>query len=317
MEAFRTNRNNIRQRLAAGLCEALNIPVDNIRIDEVDAKRGILHLRVLPPFGRAVVDSLNGNAPDAAARMVAVRKCCIDFDAQVESFTLGEFGLQVEDRLMDPRYNKQYIWPGQTIEGGQCWAKPIDQGGKPYFCPSGWMRYGVKVSDTPEQFDAKWGTWHVAYHGTQGENASNILTSGLRVSTQGCFYETGIPRVYVSPSIEYSAHPRYAYPWKRTTKDGRTVWYQMVFQCRVNPASVDRVVQETLIHDQYKSVVTIDPNFDNNELEWIIIGKKGIQYIKDDIICYGLLMRASTVDPSTLTPSAWWKHSLHSDIYKK
>ena len=157
----------------------------------------------------------------------------------------------------------------------------------------------------------------MAYHGTAGENASKILTSGLKVSTQGCFYKEGVPRVYVSPSIEYSGHPRYAWPWKRTTKNGQDRWYQLVFQCRVNPASVDTVGPETLVQDQYKQTVTVDKNFDNNELEWIILGKDDQQFITDDIVCYGLMMRISNVDPRNLTPAAWWKYSLHSDIYIK
>jgi hypothetical protein len=50
-------------------------------------------------------------------------------------------------------------------------------------------------------------------------------------------------------------------------------------------------------------------------LEWIILGQDGEQFIKNDIICYGLMMRVSDVDPKTLAPSAWWQSSLHSDIY--
>ncbi len=157
----------------------------------------------------------------------------------------------------------------------------------------------------------------MAYHGTRGEHASKILTSGLKVSTEGCFYSQGIPRVYVSPSIEYCGHPRYAFPWKRTAKNGQVCWYQLVFQCRVNPASVECVGPETLVHDQYKQVVTVDKNFDNNELEWIILGKNDEQFITDDIICYGFMMRISHVDPKDLTPAAWWKYSICSDIYIK
>ena len=94
-------------------------------------------------------------------------------------------------------------------------------------------------------------------------------------------------------------------------------WYQLAFQCRVNPASVDKIGPETLIKNEYKATVTIDPNFDNGELEWIILGKNNEQFIKNDIVCYGLMMRVSNVDPVSLTPSSWWKQSLHSDIYKK
>jgi hypothetical protein len=181
----------------------------------------------------------------------------------------------------------------------------------------GWKRFGIKVAEDANEFDARWGSWHMAYHGTRGENASKILTSGLRVSTNGCFYNDGVPRVYVSPSIEYCAHPRYAFPWKQTKKNGETCWYQLVFQCRVNPASISQIGSETLIPNEHKNTVKIDPNFDNGELEWVILSKEGEQFIKKDIICYGLMMRMSTVDPDTLPGSTWWQHSLYGDSYKK
>ena len=315
-ETFRENKNNIRQRLAKGLCTALEIPSDNIQVENVDYDKGRVHLRVAHPHGKVVVDALNGNAPDAAKRMAAVKKCCEDLHVPVESITLGEFGLHVENRLMDPRFNKRYVWAHEKGPGLEYWAKPLDYGGKPYYCPSGWMRYGVKVAETTADFDAKWGTWHVAYHGTAGQNASNILTSGLRVSNEGCFYEEGVSRVYVSPSIEYSAHPRYARPWKQT-KDGKTVWYQMVFQCRVNPAAVTQTIgPETLLHQTHKPNVVIDSNFTNGELEWVILAKKGVQYIKDDIICYGLLVRTCTGDLGALETSAWWDYCADASIYK-
>ncbi len=184
-----------------------------------------------------------------------------------------------------------------------------------YFSYIGWKRFGIKVAEDNKEFDAHWGNWYVAYHGTAGENASKILTSGLKVSTKGCFYNDGKPRVYVSPSIEYCSHPRCARPWKKTKKDGQVYWYQLVFQCRVNPTSVNKIGPETLLRTECKQTVIIDQNFDNRELEWIILGQNGEEYIKRDIICYGLMMRISHVDPKTLTPSAWWKESYHADVY--
>lgn len=180
---------------------------------------------------------------------------------------------------------------------------------------TGWKRFGIKVAADGQEFDARWGTWSVAYHGTAGENAAKILTSGLKVSTQGCFYQEGTPRVYVSPSIEYSGHPRYARPWKQTSKNGQTRWYQLVFQCRVNPASVSMVGPETLVHQELKTTIVVDQNFQNTELEWIVLGQDNEGFIKRDIICYGLMMRISDVDPKLLTPSAWWEQSHCKVIY--
>ena len=86
------------------------------------------------------------------------------------------------------------------------------------------------MTEDLKEFDARWGKWYLAYHGTKGKYAVDILTSGLRVSTTGCYYDKGIPRLYVSPSIEYCAHTRYAQPWTKRETNGKTRWLQLVFQ---------------------------------------------------------------------------------------
>lgn len=184
---------------------------------------------------------------------------------------------------------------------------------KPYFCPSGWIRFGVKVAENGTEFDSKWGNWYIGYHGTSSKYATDILVSGLRVSTTGCFYIDGVPRIYLSPSIEYSAHPRYAKPWTRKEPDGRTVWLQLIFQCRVNPKAIKKIRPETLIKDKYKNSVRIDPNFSNDELEWIVPGKDGAYYMKEEIICYGVMIRKSYTDPKYLSASQWW-HYVHDGL---
>lgn len=137
MERWDVNSDGIRERFGAALCQAFGIPDKKIRVDRVDRDKGIVYLCVQPPYGKNVVDGLNGTDPDAAARMKAVRQCCLDLNANIESITLGEFGLKVEDKLMDPRWNKIYIWPGENIPEGQLWSQPIMTGGQPYYCPSG------------------------------------------------------------------------------------------------------------------------------------------------------------------------------------
>jgi hypothetical protein len=111
----------------------------------------------------------------------------------------------------------------------------------------------------------------------------------------------------VSPSIEYCAHERYALPWKKTEKDGKTRWFQVVLQCRINPAAVKMIEGETLLAKSCTETVTVDPNFLNKELEWVIPGKEGTYYMNHDIICYGLMMRVSDIDPVQLPTSEWWK----------
>ncbi len=234
---------------------------------------------------------------------------------EAEKLGIRECGLQIQNILMDPIWNKVYVWGKTDVQQEVYWPGSINRGNKPYYCPSGWKRYGIKVAKDAQEFNAKWGNWHVAYHGTADKNASKILATGLKVSRNGCFYEPGVPRIYVSPSIEYCAHPRYARPWKKAKINDKDRWYQLVFQCRVNPASVSYIGPETLIYDEYKKSVKVDPNFDNNKLEWVILGEQDVEFIKDDIICYGLMMRISDVDPRHLEPSAWWKHSRHTGGY--
>ncbi|CAF1526108.1 unnamed protein product [Adineta steineri] len=312
MNQFKNNSNGVQEQFIKSLCQAFSIPSGKIRMKDIDCDKAIICILISPPYGKGVVDSLIGNSEDAVARMEAICKCCKDIDANVESITLGDFGLEVEGRLMDPRWNKNYVSSSNDRSEGEYWVSPINQGGKPYHCPSGWKRFGIKVATDGEEFDAQWGTWNMAYHGTQGELASAIITSGLKVSMTGCWHDKGVPRVYVSPSIEYCAHPRYARPWEKTTKNGETIWYQLVFQCRVNPTSIALIRPETILATEHKTEV-IDKNFKNGELEWTIIAENDQDFIKDNIICYGMMMRTSKVNPKDLTPSKWWKKS-HSGL---
>lgn len=164
------------------------------------------------------------------------------------------------------------------------------------------------MAENDKEFDKLWGKWYLAYHGTQSRYAVDILTTGLRMSTTGCYFNKGIPRVYVSPSIEYCAHKRYAKPWSKVEKDGKKRWFQVVLQCRVNPTAVTLDKAETLLKPDFKKTVTIDPNFTNQELEWVIPGEEGTYFMNRDIICYGLMMRISDVDPEALPVSVWWKY---------
>jgi hypothetical protein len=170
-------------------------------------------------------------------------------------------------------------------------------------CFLGWKRYALKVADNKEEFDDRWGKWHIAYHGTKGELVGAILESGLKVSTKGCYLKR--PSVYVSPSIEYCAHPRYSRIWQKHGADHK--YYQLVFQCRVNPrvVSKENVHAETLLKNK---AVSIDSNFSNKELEWVIPAAKSTdEYITDDIVCYGIMIRSSDEHPEKLPSSHWWK----------
>ncbi|CAF1057730.1 unnamed protein product [Adineta steineri] len=228
-----------------------------------------------------------------------------------------KIGIQA-NHYLNPQWNGNYTYFNNINDKQYYWTTPIDRGSKPYYCPIGWKRLSINVANDAKEYDKRWGDWPIAYHGTLIENVLNILASGLRVSRNGCFYDDGIPRVCLSPSIEYCAHSRFAQPWNEIDKNGRTTWYQLVFQCRVNPNSIGCIASETVLPVEAQSIVRIDPNFKNSELEWIILGKNNdVEFLKDDIICYGIMIRASNVNPKYLSSSAWWKYSYGADVYNK
>jgi hypothetical protein len=137
----------------------------------------------------------------------------------------------------------------------------------------------------------------------------------LRVLTQRYCIPGDQQAICLSPSIEYSAHPRRTHLWKKVINDGEKYQYcQLVFQCRVNPAAVYNPTPETLLDETHKNT-RIDKDFGNEELEWIIDADTATQeYVRDNIICYGLMVRVIDSEPRDLPILSWWKDS-HSAEY--
>ncbi|CAF0921487.1 unnamed protein product [Didymodactylos carnosus] len=263
------------------VCEQLQIPVNKLLILKVERGSTVLQVIVQPPYGKMVVEKL----------------CSEDYVIHgvdnLYSIVIGR--LNIKEQYMNSDWNRAYIDnryddddDDDDDDNRTFWEGALDRGGKPYYCPKGWTRFGIKICETPEEFDQKWGDWYIAYHGTKSKVASDILNSGLRVSQGGCW--TIRPCIYLSPSIEYCAHPRYAEPWSKPDEPNK--FYQLVFQCRVNPRFITNksVHPETLLSDDEKWR-QIDENFLNSELEWVIPAAKGRQYITEDIICYGIMLR--------------------------
>ena len=137
VEQWSTNANGIREQFGVALCLAFVIPIDQIRIDGFEPDDMTLKAVVLAPYGKTVTDCLNGTAPDSAARIEAIQKCCASMNVKIQTITLGTAGLNIEDRLMDPQWNRKYTFPDEQTEDGEYWVEPLIRGGKPYHCPSG------------------------------------------------------------------------------------------------------------------------------------------------------------------------------------
>ena len=208
-------------------------------------------------------------------------------------------------QILNPAFNRVY---------GRCAAEPgfistsfspLNYGGELYVCPDGWCRVSLHVADSARLFDKHYHGWHVAYHGTSHLLAPTVLANGLAPSQAGCF-SRGQPAYYFSPSIRYVSHPRYAKVYRH-----RDRYYQMVFQCRVNPARIWKKKSGTL-PGSFIADPPIDPSRTNKELEWLVRplpeqpagGLAG----SDLFVIYGIMVRSyCSVEDALADPTnGWW-----------
>ncbi|CAF0875086.1 unnamed protein product [Adineta ricciae] len=223
----------------------------------------------------------------------------------VRSVLIGNFGLNGFRHAMNPAFNRIYSRDGRETAVGfiaTSFVQSLNRGSEPYYCPNGWRRYAIDVGMTGAQFEQQYGSWPVAYHGTAGALAMTILLNGLRASGQGCFLRSNHGAVYLSPSIEYSGHPRYAKIVQIKSK-----YVQMVLQVRVHPKLIEKypgTLPGAFPHDKQKA----DPNFSNDVLEWVVHWKPGQNIgALNGILVYGLMFRVTDEHPKNLPQNQWWK----------
>ena len=164
----------------------------------------------------------------------------------------------------------------------------------PYFLPSTWFRLSLQVDVTslPD-----WGpNWHTLYHGTHPQKVHKIIENGFRV--REC--QHGFPALYLSPSIHYSSHPRYA---RVVVREG--LFFQFVLEVRVDVRKLKPMKKRETLEVGVKG--DIDPNFPNNEdLEFLLKAQNG-KFIKSEegVVVTGVMCRKLDYDPALL-PSSWW-----------
>ena len=186
------------------------------------------------------------------------------------------------------RHNKT---PQHTYWHGRLPSSPAQF---PYFVPSNWYRLSLDVSSRslPD-----WGPdWHTLYHGTHPQNIHKILENGFLV--REC--QHGFPALYLSPSIVYSSHPRYA---RVIVREGG--FFQFVLEVRVDVRKLlPMKKRETL---SVGVIGDIDPNFPKNEdLEFLFKAEQG-KFLKarEGVVVTGVMVRKMYFDP-VLLPSSWW-----------
>ena len=249
---------------------------------------------------------MDNNIPALIARTISKLA-----DLSIRGVLIGNFGLGGFRHAMNPTFNRIYSFETRDTANGfiSTWFTGfLDRGGEPYYCPNGWRRYAIDVGMNGTEFEKVYGKWHVAYHGTQGNLAVAILSSGIKASGEGCFLnEKGKVRgaVYLSPSIEYCGHPRYARVWNLKSK-----YVQMVLQVRVRPTLLSEKRQGT-IPGAFPKDKAIDPNFKSNtEQEWIIRWPPHELITRTNgILVYGLMFRVTDDHPGKLPQNEWWQTS--------
>ena len=185
------------------------------------------------------------------------------------------------------------------------YTEPLMHGEEPYHCPSGWRRYSLYIGLTEVEFQQKYDSWPVVYHGTSSTAAADIIVNGFQAcNNKACFIEESEKAVFLTPSIKYAGHPRYA----RVEKVGK-LYVQLVLQVRVNKSRVKNnpgTVEKTFSKDD-----CVDSNFkDNNELEWVFLWNKKTKIRADDgIVVYGVMARITETDPQFLPENQWWEES--------
>jgi len=284
-------------------CRKAGVDMDGLSVRRVQEGSAHVHLEV-PEKGKAThkilfkIKAFVRHLTDKIKKELGFMKVFFMFMGPVE--LLGKMQKRRAEIRLNPTFNRIYA-PGHNY-----WIGAINDNidrGKPYYCPVGWQRWSLYVTDN---FKAKFNGWAICYHGTKFEFGLSILLNGLKPATD----EAHGKGVYFSPSVNYAAHPRYAEIKEIDSKHGKFFkkgrYIQFVLECRVHPNNITTIGCETLRVGDTR----IDSNIPNDKIEWIVgtNGKTLIDFNDQNsiIVCTGLLTRLTDKHPALLPQSYWW-----------
>ncbi|CAF3536292.1 unnamed protein product [Rotaria socialis] len=287
----------------AQFCRKINIPVVDLQVQQIQIGSCIVITEIWNKFKssdkKVRVKMICKSLTQKLLQKLGLMKIFFIFMGTIESLK-RQFS-RTEIRL-NPEYDRIYA-PGHTFwEGANNDRK--DRGNQPYYCPVGWKRFSLYVTDN---FYGKFKGWCICYHGTKFAYGLSILLSGLKPATR-IAHGAG---VYATPSVKYACHPRYAevrlieeQHRSKIFKSGS--YMQYVLECRVHPDNIEKIGKETL----NARSTAIDPNISNESIEWVINHQnKNIVDFNDpksSIVCTGILMRVTDNHPGLLFESQWW-----------
>ena len=205
--------------------------------------------------------------------------------------------MDVSKLEFEPEYDRFYLRFSESKELSHehdtFWSGELAGRDYPYFCPGGWRRFSLKIQASFDN-DEFWKDSTIMYHGTDPKFVAPIVEHGFR--PQEC--QHGMTCVYLSPSIIYAAHPRYA-----RVIEHRDYYFQIVLEVRVKTSLISGFVGETMaVGEKF----VIDPNFkDNSSMEFLF---KALRHVnaEDGLVTTGVMMRCVDIDPQKLPESEWW-----------
>jgi len=242
----------------------------------------------------------------------------------IEFEDLNKLGVKLTTDQYDRSQNRTYVRmehpeANRTMHR-TAWRGCLSQTAEiPYHCPSGWCRYASKVRMTANF----WASSSNMYHGTDPRYIQPIIEKGFRPTK--CQHAR--PAVYLTPSIRYAAHPRYA----RILQIGR-LYYQVVLQVRVLNhvvkswkeaavagasqnlvwTSLDPIQGSTSIGSGSETMSVgesekIDDNFpDNQNMEFLYETDEPYVTPKLGLVVTGVLIRCLAQDPIGMPENSWW-----------
>jgi len=240
-------------------------------------------------------------------------------NSEITKTDLFGLGIALHSSKYNPGFNRIYVRPShpranQTMNETTWSGSLSSESALDYFCPSGWRRFALNVN--PSQ--AFWKSSSTMYHGLDPQNVRAIIKHGF--APNQC--QHGSKAVYLTPSIRYAAHPRYARVYKRNGK-----YFQVVLQVRVANSQVKHwkeVAQaakeagsikisgivgngsETM-HVENKE--SIDDNFpDNFSMEFLHLSNKAHVTAADGLLVTGIMVRCLDTDPIGEKHNSWWLH---------
>ena len=166
--------------------------------------------------------------------------------------TISKFPCPVQQKAYE--YLVSLHFPQQIFNAAynRCYCKScfphefetMDVAGEKYIIPKGWVRFGLLINPVLTKLNEVWDNWAIAFHGCSADKVLSIIKhrtllipsdktmDGVKLETCAS-RDSNQKKYFLSPYVEYSAHPWYAAPVEMQFGK-ETFWGQTIIQFKVN-----------------------------------------------------------------------------------